>query len=95
MRLELQTKRNEELEKLNIWREERRLELEESMRQSRAQLENEIEEMKSFRIEQMEEDIKARKEYYRMQKLNLVKWKLAEEEEIEYEVEELKVEIEA
>jgi hypothetical protein len=65
------------------------------MRLSRAQLELEIEELKQARILQMEEDVEARKEYYRRQKLDLVKWKLAEEEEIELEVEELKSEIEA
>lgn len=43
------------------------------MRQSRAQLENEIQELKDFRISQMEEDIEARKEYYRRRKLDLVK----------------------
>lgn len=95
LRLQLEKQKNKELEKLNRWREEKQLELEESMRQSRVQFENEIEELKSLRISQMEEDIKARKEYYRRQKIDLVKWKLAEEEEIEYEVEELKSEIEA
>lgn len=95
LRLQLEKQKNEELEKLNRWREERQLELEESMRESRVQFENEIEELKVLRISQMEEDIEARKEYYRRQKIDLVKWKLAEEEEVEYEVEELKSEIEA